>query len=86
MGADAALPQCLSNKGSHNLEAVLNTNIEASKYYAQLHTLEFDGLVDEIYNEARSSKPLPCSKPAPAANLAAHAPAPAPRPLPGRRR
>jgi hypothetical protein len=53
MSGDIALPQH-GNATTHNLETVLQTNIENSMYYKGLFTHEFSDLVDEIYNEARA--------------------------------
>jgi hypothetical protein len=51
--ADAPLPQH-GNATTHNLETVLQTNIENSMYYKGLFAHEFTELVDEIYNEVRA--------------------------------
>lgn len=53
---DAALPQWGSS-ATHNLEVVLNTNVVESRYFASLHTFEFDALVDEIYNAVTHVEP-----------------------------
>ena len=52
MSGDAPLPQH-GNQTTHNLETVLQTNIENSLYYKGLFSHEFNDLVDEIYNEVR---------------------------------
>jgi hypothetical protein len=51
--ADAPLPQH-GNATTHNLETVLQTNIESSMYYKGLFAHQFSELVDEIYNEVRA--------------------------------
>ena len=52
---DAPL-QPWGNATTHNLESVLQQNINSSRYYLGLQNHEFNDLVDEIYNEARSSR------------------------------
>ena len=52
---DAPL-QPWGNATTHNLEPVLQQNINSSRYYLGLQNHEFNDLVDEIYNEARSSR------------------------------
>ena len=49
---DAPL-QPWGNATTHNLESVLQQNINSSRYYLGLQHHEFNDLVDEIYNEAR---------------------------------
>ncbi len=41
------------NAVTHNLEAVLHTNILNSRYSKGLDSFEFTDLVDEIYNNVR---------------------------------
>ena len=44
------------NAVTHNLESVLQQNINNSRYYLGLQSHEFGDLVDEIYNEARCAR------------------------------
>ena len=43
------------NATTHNLESVLQQNINNSRYSLGLQSHEFGDLVDEIYNEVRAA-------------------------------
>ena len=69
---DAPL-QPWGNATTHNLESVLQQNINSSRYYLGLQHHEFNDLVDEIYNEARTCSSYRAAAPSPRADMrAAH--------------
>jgi hypothetical protein len=43
-----------------NLESVLASNLASSRYSAGLERLEFDELLDEMYNNVRPVQPAQC--------------------------